>query len=378
MDSKFVIDRRTGLKLLSGGALAATGLGSLPAFGQPAPEVITITDQLIDAAKKEGQVYYRFSALQQPSEAIAAAFKAKYGIEVTPERRVAAQGTNAFATEERAGRHIVDVHGNSDRKGYIDLSKEGLYARFKVANDGDFDPRNTMPGFGYAPYLSVSILAYNTARLASADAERLFNRTWKGLLDPRFKGGRIGILSPFITSATSLWYWALSESPAYGEKFLQAVAAQDPVIYPDQAVGEEAVFAGEVDMLIGAVFEPVEAALVRGAKMAWIYPDILPATRAVMHFISAKAPHPNAARLFMAWMLSVEGQTTISRDIGRYTTTKVRVPRPPAVQDLLQKSTWYKPYPPEVTFTPSIDEIVEREDGYRRKMAELFKISVRR
>lgn len=346
--------------------------------GRGKPELLGITNDLVRAAQKEGKVYIRHTTPPETAEAIAAAFKKKYAIDVVVERRVAGESTNIFATEERAGRHIVDVHINTDRRGALALVKEGLYSPYKVSNDAQYEPYSKIEGWAVAPYLSTSILGYNTDRLNPADAERLFNGTWTGLLDARFRNKRIGIVSPLATSATSLWFWALSQSPKYGESFLRAVAATDPVIFTNGPPGDEALHAGEIDVLVGGVLEPAQLALMRGAKIAWTYPDILPATPAVFHFLSAKAPHPNAARLYLAWALSEDGARATSQDAGRLTTIKVKVPQNQKLLAVLKEAKWHKPYPDKAKFSPTVDQILENEDNYRRQMVSMFNISNRR
>ena len=373
---------RTGQALLVAIALSATSAWSqaakTPPPGSKVPEVLAITDALVKAAQKEGRVYIRYSAPQASTEAMFGVFKRKYGIDVVTERKVAAEGTNTFLTEERAGRHIVDVHINTDRRGALALAKDGFYAPYRVSNDAQYDVLAKFQNFAIAPYLTTSVLAYNTDRLSSKDAEALFSGTWTGLLDRRFRNKHIGILSPFITSASSLWFWGLMEHPKYGESFLRAVAAMDPVIYPDQAVGEEALHAGEVDVLVGEVIEPAQMALIRGAPIAWVYPDLLPAVPAVYHFLSSKAPHPNAARLLLAWILSEDGARAISLEGEREPVIKAKIPRNPKVQAALDKAKWFKPFPDKVRFAPVVEEMIDREDGYRKQMAAMFNISVRR
>ena len=130
--------------------------------------------------------------------------------------------------------------------------------------------------------------------------------------------------------------------------------------------------------MIGGVLEPAQLALMRGAKIAWTYPDILPATPAVFHFLSAKAPHPSAARLYIAWAMSEDGARATSVDAGRLTTIKVKVPQNPKLLAALKAAKWYKPYPDKVKFTPTVDQILENEDNYRKQMVSMFNISNRR
>lgn len=358
-----------------GGWSGAQAQGAAPA--KPA-ELITITDELVKAAQKEGTVYVRYSAPTETTDAILAAFKRKYGINGVGERRVSAEGTNTFLAEERAGKHIVDVHVNTDRKGMVDLAKQGFYTPYKVTNDAQYSPDVKYKDFAYAPYSTLAVLTYNTDRLKPEDAAKLFDGTWNGLLDPRFKGKRIGIISPYITTLSSLWFWSLAEDPKYGRGFLEKVAAQDPIIYPDQNVAQEAITAGEVDVLVGLPLEPAWGELAKGARIAWAYPDILQAVPAVFHYISANAPHPAAARLFMAWLLSPEGATAISVDGGRAAVINADIPLNPKIKAALDKASWWKPYPTKGHFTPTIDDLTAREDGFRTEMAKMFNIPTRR
>lgn len=96
------------------------------------------------------------------------------------------------------------------------------------------------------------------------------------------------------------------------------------------------------------------------------------------HFLSSKAPHPNAARLLLAWILSEDGARAISLEGEREPVIKAKIPRNPKVQAALDKAKWFKPFPDRVRFAPVVEEMIAREDGYRKQMAAMFNISVRR
>ena len=87
---------------------------------------------------------------------------------------------------------------------------------------------------------------------------------------------------------------------------------------------------------------------------------------------------PGAARLYIAWAMSEDGARATSYDAGRLTTIKAKVPQNPKLLAALKTAKWYKPYPDKVKFTPTVDQILENEDNYRKQMVSVFNISTRR
>src|SRR5690606_36843530 len=88
---------------LSGAGLIAGGGAALAAD----VETLEITPDLIAAAKKEGQVFLRYSSPVTVYEHHAAAFKEEFGIEVVTDRKVGPVGQQVFAQEERPGKHVM-------------------------------------------------------------------------------------------------------------------------------------------------------------------------------------------------------------------------------------------------------------------------------
>jgi ABC-type uncharacterized transport system YnjBCD substrate-binding protein len=73
-----------------------------PGFGQ-------ITPELIDAAKKEGEVVFYGAITVNSSKRIAELFEKKYGIKMKHWRGDATEIVNRAVTEARAGRPTFDV-----------------------------------------------------------------------------------------------------------------------------------------------------------------------------------------------------------------------------------------------------------------------------
>lgn len=326
-------------------AFAAT-LSISPAFSAdpPSGELISITPELIKAAQREGSMSFRYSAQKDYTEAIASDFMKQFpGIRVDLDRRVGTAGTQQFATEERAGKHIVDVHLTTDRAGLIRLSKEGLYLNFSPADiRNNFPPQVTVPGWGYSAYWTETVLPYNPQRITAQRAQTMF-ATWNGLLDPSLKGRKIGIVAPNSATQSFTTMWMLLESPKYGKPFFEKLMAQTPVMFRESGQGREALGAGEIDVLIGDVESLNVARFVEGSTLQWTYPESVPSYASTFHAISKNAPHPNAARLYVAWITSRDGAASIMRAGVRPTMKGVPDERPAIAK--LKQTPWWKPYP---------------------------------
>jgi len=353
-------------------------LAGVPGMATAQPvEVLSITPALVAAAKKEGKVYFRYSAQPPAIQSIANAFKAQYGIEVILDRKVGPVGTNSFLTEERAGRHFVDVQATSDVPGIPGIIKEGFYKRIALANANQFPAEMIVKDYGFAPFLTSMILVYNSDTLKPADAKRLFHRNWNGLLDKRFDNGRIGLVDVQISSISGYWYWALKTNPKYGDAFMQKVAALKPIIYDGAASAREGLLAGDIDLILGDSMSSNLTNFGKGAPVAWVYPDILPSYASIYFFLSANAPNANAARLFITWMGSVDGAKAIFNSQTE-PSINVKLGLITDAEKKAQATSWYEPYPDSVRWRINYQQALEVGPKYREEVPKIFKGQARK
>lgn len=335
-------------------------------------ELLEVDDALIAAAQEEGELFIRYSAQQEPMELMAGDFQEQFGITVTTDRKVRAEGTELFAAEERAGRHITDIHIQTDLEGQLALDEEGLYLHYTLPTVDRMPEGTFIDGAAYPAYWTDTLLSYNPDLLSTEDAVALFEGTWDGLLDPRFAGQQIGIINPENASQAAYWFWALDQSPDYGLGFLEQVAAQAPVIAESSAEGRELLAAGEIALFIGDVEASQVLASAEGSQIRWVYPDILPAYTVVLDWVSANAPHPNAARLWAAWWHGEEGAQSML-DAGLVPVLDgIEGERPQTAP--LADTDWWEPYPDDSRFTPTFEEQDEFYLDYVQQMKELFDI----
>lgn len=284
------------LSLVLGGLLLA--LLVLPAQGQA---------DLINAAKREGRVVVYGSLESDVFEVIAKIFEGQYGIKVDYFRAASNLVTDRVLTESRAGRPQFDVV-LTNRSPMLILKKEGVFARYTSPSyegyaasirdrDGVLSPSYRM--------VVVSIL-YNTRLVKAEDAPKTLN----DLLDPKWKG-KIVMPDPTVHTTTAVWLSNLQ--PLMGNQyraFVERLAGQVSLVESFLPVVQR-VIAGEFPL--GITY--VKYVYIFGNEGAPLdYVRLNPVLAEAHHVaIGAKAPHPNAARLFVDVMTSRLGLLALAR-----------------------------------------------------------------
>jgi len=289
---------------------------SLAVAGSPLRSLLAATPEeqaLYDAAKREGTVVMYVSAPLDATRAMLDAFEKTYpGVRVEVQRLVSTQQYQKFLAESQAGQFIADVLQLSDKPAADDLIKRNLVARHVVPTEGDFsEPGFKIPGYSVVPWSTDVVTMYNT-NLVKEDGAKLLE-SWNGILDPRFKG-KIAMRAKLDGAGYAPFLYLLDDKQAeYGEAFMARLAAQEPKIYADPVQAARAVLTGEQ-----AVWFPGWESLAiqyvqQGGPVRWVFPNPSPAYGNVWTFISAKAPHPNAARLLQNWWAGDEAATVIEQ-----------------------------------------------------------------
>jgi iron(III) transport system substrate-binding protein len=269
-----------------------------------APPAEAITPQLIEAARREAKVVL-YSAMDLPvGEKLGKAFEAQYpGIQVQIERsgseRLFQRIDQEFASNIRA----ADVVNSSDASHFITWKKNGWLAPFVTEDIAQhFLPEYRDPdGMSATTRIYLSSIAYNTNLVKPDDAPKSF----ADLLDPKWAGkmvkGHPAYSGTIMTATFQMvrefgwdYYEKLSK-----QRVMQVQSSTDP---PKKlALGERAVMADGNEynvVLLKEAGQPVEP----------VYPTEGTPTISGPTGIFANAPHPNAARLFQAWLHTRETQ----------------------------------------------------------------------
>src|SRR6266567_425937 len=288
--------------------LESTVLAATAAFATrvvaAAPAAEAVTPALIEAATKEGKLAF-YTAMDLPvGEKFARAFEALYpGIAVRVERSGAERVFQRIGQEMDSNIHAVDIVNTADGAHIIVWKRSGWLAPYVPEDVAQHFPKEYQDADGMSAYTRVwlSSLGYNTNLVKPEDAPK----SYADLLDPKWAGklvkGHPAYSGTIMTATFQLVRelgWDYFDKLAR-QRVMQVQSSTDP---PKKlSLGERAVMADGNEygvVLLKEAGQPVEP----------IYPVEGAPVISGPTGIFASAPHPNAARLFQAWLHTRETQ----------------------------------------------------------------------
>lgn len=348
-----MIDRRTMLAGTLLGGLALLGVG--PASAQ-APAPYDITPELIEAAKKEGGPVVWYTATDvQVSEKVGAAFEAKYGIKVQVERAGSERVFQRISQEYGSNIFKPDVIETSDAVHFLLFKRQGWLTPAVPADVAKHWPAQVKdPDGQFAAYRAhLSVIAYNTTQVKPEEAPK----SHADLLDRKWRN-RIVKAHPGYSGTVMTGTHALSETLGWDyfeklgqQRVMQVQSSTEP---PKKlAQGERSIQADgneyNVFMLkeTGVPVEVVYAA--EGTPVAIGHGAVL-----------KNAPHPNAAKLFYAFLFTKDTQQLIS-DVGGLRSYHPEVKEKETRTPLSKIKLLYSD---PVKLEPQIEEIKKKYEQY--------------
>jgi len=163
--------------------------------------------------------------------------------------------------------------------------------------------------------LQIQALAFNTKKIKPADLPK----SWEEVATPKYKGMvalddpmRAGPLSSMLAGLKTQW-----KDDARFNNFIRNLKALGVPVHKSTSAMFRLVIAGEYAICMPALLHDVMEEMHKGTPVSYVKtvpPVVFPRQAAIY----AKAPNPNAAKLFAEWMISDEGQRTTD-SIGRET-----------------------------------------------------------
>lgn len=330
-----------------GALIALVGLVSIncapPASPAPAPEpkkpsggISTRADwevkwqNTVNLARQEGRVtIITTSWAPKAVNLLPAAFKDKYGmdLEITVTGRGAAMVAKINA-EQRAGLYTYDFFGTGSTTALNIMKPEGLL--------GPIEPFLILPEVrdpnlwraGRLPFVDKDKLFFGMA--AAKQHYLVYNSdlikkgeitSYKDILKPQY-AGKIIINDPTTSGSgaaafthLALDIWNMEEAKDF---LRQLVSKQKGVIERDNRLHVETVARGKYAIAMGTSPEVVASFIEAGAPVvAVVAKEGTNVTSAAAGAtMPTKMAHPNAAIVFLNWLLSKEGQSVLARGWG--------------------------------------------------------------
>jgi len=293
-------------------------------------------DQVVKAAKQEGKVAVLGPRQVQARDALTGPFEKKYGIRVDYLGGSGRELAPRVAMERRAGRYLWDVYVGGTSTGLFSFIPMGALDLLEPAL---IFPDNKDPKLWRDGELEFADRGRRQLVIATQHRGTIFINTdlvkpqefksHRDLLNPKWKG-KMGSDDPRTGGPGRATFDFFHLHPALGNEFIRALAKQEITLLKDYAQQIDALGQGRYPIVIGTSDATAEYRMKQGVKIGIIDPrqlkegtDLNPGNGA-MALINRPA-HPNAAKVYINWLLSKEGQTTFVRPMG-YVSRRLDVP----------------------------------------------------
>jgi ABC-type Fe3+ transport system substrate-binding protein len=301
-----------------------------------------------EGAKKEAKLVFYTSMETEFARLLTSAFEAKYRFIKTDIFRSSHEKIfSRLNVERQTGMYTADAISVGEFETFH-LQKRGFIAPYKSPfaagfPDGFKDPS----GYWTDLYDNLIVTAYNTSRVKREEIPKRY----EDLLQPKWKGRMV------LDQNEDRWFanmlYLMGEKK--GMEFMQVLAKQDVAIRGGRSLVTQLLGAGEFDLQIVSYWYRPHLMKKQGAPIDWV--GLEPAIVA-LHPISMveKAPHPNAARLFIDFTLSDEGQRIFMQ--------RGREPAKPGLKP--------EGYPVNLKVAPSRVQLAEKLQDYTKQYESLF------
>jgi iron(III) transport system substrate-binding protein len=300
---------------------------SAPGGAQPAWEAEW--ERVLEAARKEGRVVVAGVPTEEARQAGTELFEQRYGITVQYETLGGPQYTallERMRVERAAGQYLWDLVMVGTGVWPASFIPMGLMESIEPALilPEVKDPRSWRFGLEFTDQEKLGLvmmphtmetLIVNT-RLVPGDELRSF----KDLLEPKWRG-QIIIHDPRIPGSGQASTAFLFFHKDLGPDYLRALVTQDLQILRDARQELDLIGQGRRAVCIGCSMVVAAPLIEKGLPIATVPPQQL---REGGYLSSAsanvglfnRAPHPNAAKVYVNWLLGREGQTALAKALG--------------------------------------------------------------
>jgi len=302
-------------------ALAAEESGALCPNPQQLQGFKTCAD--LAKAEAEGEVVIYSTNPEAAAQKLLAVFRGQFPKIKTNYVRLQAGALYAKVLAERQAKsYLVDALQLSDMGMVLDFQKKGGYVRYVSPEMAVFKEEAKSQPEGYWTWgaMGPAGIAYNPNVVSEAESPK----NWHDLLDPKWADAvNVKVSNSGLQHVS--WFELRGK---YGAEYWKKFGELKPRAF-DSYVQQYDRLVNQQDKVIHtAQYSGYLEWKAKGAPVAFnVPPDGMPATPETWGIV-ANAPHPNAGRLFLDWLLSPVGQNALEQ--GLYThSLRPDVPPPP-------------------------------------------------
>jgi iron(III) transport system substrate-binding protein len=266
--------------------------------------------RVVEAANKEGQVNVSSVLGADQSQAMIKAFNQEFpDIKVVVNNPMSSSnGAKQIDEQIKKDQLAYDVAINSQTTWATNLASQGSL----VAPDGPatkgWDAKDYDNGLVKVE-ATPAMLSYNTQLVSEAPT------SWNSMVDSKYEG-RTGVWINAGAEGTVAFYRFLEDKMGAG--WLEKLAALKPKLYTNSTSVAQAVASGEVAWANYGLASSAAPLKEKGAPIGWVVPK--EGTVAFINYglIFKQAANPNAARVFIDFLMSEAGQEVLTGNEQAY------------------------------------------------------------
>jgi iron(III) transport system substrate-binding protein len=317
-------------------------------------------EKVLAAAKKEGKVAVIGPVGADRRDVLVEPFQKRYGITVEYFSDRGAGIGPRLSAERGAGQYLWDVAVTGTTTGLLTLLPGGMLDPMEPALilPDVKDPKQWRGGAlefvdSGKRFLVMTPSQRGTLFINPKVTKAQELRSYKDLLDPKWRK-RIVIDDPTRAGPGQATFTFFYLHPELGPNFIRALAKQEPAVLRDYTQEIDGVAREKYSILIGVSDIVAEARMKDGVPIAILDPrqikegsDVSPGSGGLGFF--NRAPRQNAAKVYLNWLLSKEGQEGFAK-VNGYISARMDVPT--------DHSPWRVPIPGSIkTYTQQAIDI---------------------
>lgn len=289
---------------------------SLSMFSQVPAVPAAPTDDRVAAAKAEGKVVI-YNGWLGETDALVKGFRARYpGVQAEYTEIGGWLAYERYASEERARVRVADVIFNT-LDVISQLRQDGAVTPYVSPETASIPAKYRVPDGAWS---NIKVLFMFPTVNATLVPPNLWPRDWSDFATPKPEWkGKVTLYDPRASSAAYAVLYALYENfgPTQARAIYSGLRSTNVRLYPTTVGGIQAALTGEAPIMFYIVVNHWALYRAKGANFPMIVPKsgVIPLIGAAA--LTKNPPHPNAARLFIDYMLSKDGQNFFA-SIGQY------------------------------------------------------------
>jgi len=268
--------------------------------------------KIIDAAKREGKLVIYATTDTKAAEPIVKDFEALYpGIKVEYNDLNSTELYNRFIGEAAAGGGTGDITWSSAMDLQVKLINDGHAITYKSPEASKLpawaDWKNQAYGTTYEP---ISIV-YNKRLLKGDEIPKSHADLVKLLANPKLKGK----LVTYDPERSGVGFSYLTQDLKHNKGFWEmakAMGTSGVKVYTSTGAMMEKISSGEALMGYNIIGSYAFLKSKKDPSIGYVYPSDYTVVMSRVIFISKHAKHPNAAKLWLDYLLSARGQQIVS------------------------------------------------------------------